>query len=102
MSDLKTSIEEVFNNELSNLETHREEIVEAIATIVATWLVQDLPTMIYHLYRIDIEEEKVNEIMRNGSSMPIKIATLIYERQLNKYRYKHSVHTPRGTGDLKW
>ncbi len=85
-SELVNTLNKDFSLDETNLpakddiEFIRVYLVEKIKELMA----RDYGRFINNLYRIDVDEKKVSEIMydRNKSAIPARLADLIIERQL--------------------
>lgn len=72
----------------------KDAMIKAIAERVSYWLEYDLEQLFSFLYRMDIEQGKVEQALALGNIVPanIGIAELIFERQVarveTKLKYK--------------
>jgi len=80
---------------------------EAILELLAARLVKIIergPDTFYQLmYRLDISEKKLNAVLQD-KNVPLKIAKLIYDRQLQKIQSRLNYRKEKESGDpdLKW
>ena len=87
---IKQSFELEHHDEIDS----REAMIKAIAERVSYWLEYDLEQLFSFLYRMDIDQGKVEHALALGNVVPanIGIAELIFERQVarveTKLKYK--------------
>ena len=77
----------ITTDEFDNLDELRKYLADRIAELLES----DYPKLINILYRIDIGEEKLNELFsgRNREPIPDKLADLIIERQIQKINFRN-------------
>ncbi len=80
-----------------------EAILKLLADQVVTVLERGPETFFQLMYRLDISEKKLNAILLEDD-VAMKIARLIYDRQLQKIqsRMAHRKTHESGDADLKW
>ena len=80
-----------------------EAILQLLADRIVTVLERGAETFFQLMYRLDISEKKLNAVMEQDD-VPIKIARLIYDRQLQKIKSRHENRMKRENDDpeLKW
>jgi len=80
-----------------------EVILKLLADKVVTVLERGPETFFQLMYRLDISEKKLNAILLEDD-VAMKIARLIYDRQLQKIqsRIAHRKMHQSGDPDLKW
>ena len=86
--DLSTSKIEVPFSE-NAVETY-DSLKEYLTQKVAEMMDNDFERFLNNLYRIDINERKIKEVLidKNILSIPEKIAELIIERQIERIKYQ--------------
>lgn len=79
-------------------------LLEAIETRVEALLDRDPGLLFSYLYRLDIEEERLQFIL--GSAMPIdlvkQLSNEILQRQLTRLNFKKTIHVPRLDDEWSW
>jgi len=80
-----------------------EEILRRLADRIVTILERGPDTFCQLMYRLDISEKKLNAIL-NEDDVALKIARLIYDRQLQKIQSRRENSKPGDNADpeLKW
>ncbi len=80
-----------------------EAILKLLADRIVTVLERGPETFFQLMYRLDISEKKLNAILLEDD-VALKIARLIYDRQLQKIhsRMAHRKTNESGDPDLKW
>lgn len=80
-----------------------EAIIEQLAIRVAQLIDKGPDAFFQMMYRLDISERKLNAL-RGQPDMALGIATLIYERQLQKIKSREHFrqHNNDTDPDLKW
>ena len=80
-----------------------EAILKLLADRIVTVLERGPETFFQLMYRLDISEKKLNAILLEDD-VAMKIARLIYDRQLQKIqsRMAHRKMHENGDPDLKW
>jgi hypothetical protein len=85
-SELLKKLNKDFSLEETNLPAHNDiEVIRAyLVEKIKELMAKDFGRFINNLYRIDVDEGKVNEILyaRDKAAIPAKLADLIIERQL--------------------
>ncbi len=79
-----------------------EKILNAIADRVATLIYQSPDQLFSLLYRLDISEKKIKQVMDSEDDVSKKIAFLIYERQLEKIKSRKENKAAAPDDDLAW
>ncbi|WP_276132629.1 hypothetical protein [Polluticoccus soli] len=81
----------------------QDEIVQHLAKKIATLLKGNQETLFQIMYRLDVSEKKLNAVIREPDAA-FKIAWLVYERQLEKYRSRqqHKATKKDPDKDLEW
>lgn len=90
--------------EINLHETLSEEaIIEQLALQIAAVVQQGPETFFQLMYRLDVPERKLNEILISADNQ-YKIARLVYERQLQKIRSRTLNKSNNGPADpeLEW
>lgn len=82
------------------------EIREQLISLLNKLINSDFQALIQLLYRIDVDEKKLKQALKNNSqhdSAPV-IADLIIERQLQKINIRHQYREPKNKNDAeeKW
>lgn len=84
----RDALEKVIGNsfELEHVADYisREKLAAALADKVRYMMQYQLEELFSRLYRLDIFEEKIKEVMAAGGDIAKKIADLIIDRQLEK------------------
>lgn len=80
-----------------------EAILQLLADRIVTILERGSEAFFQLMYRLDISEKKLNAVLQ-GDEVPLKIARLIYDRQLQKIKSRHEHRMNRGNDDedMKW
>lgn len=79
---------------LNNASISDEEMIKILTEKVTKMLDTDTELLMSYLYRLDIEEHKINAVLNQPKSMPIAqgLASLIWKRQkqriASKKKYK--------------
>lgn len=92
-TDIDVLIKELQRHSTPEEQTHASyhQLVNSIADHINEHLLHDFPRFVQLLYRLDISEAKVRELLRDGDQPAnILIAQLIIERELQKARLKAS------------
>ena len=78
-------------------------LLQLLADGIVTIMQQGSETFFQLMYRLDIPERKLNEVM-TAAEAPQKIARLIYDRQIGKIKSRQQYRQdPNETDpDLKW
>jgi hypothetical protein len=81
-----------------------EELVQALAGHINTLIVEDFPKLIQMLYRIDVNETKLKEMLRShkDTDAALMIAHLVVERQKQKKRSRDMYSRRPGEGDPEY
>lgn len=80
-----------------------EAILLLLAERIVIILERGAETFFQLMYRLDISEKKLNAVLQEDD-VPIKIARLIYDRQLQKIKSRHEnrMKTSSDDPELKW
>lgn len=80
-----------------------ETILRLLAERIVVILERGAETFFQLMYRLDISEKKLNAVLQEDD-VPMKIARLIYDRQLQKIRSRHEnrMKTSNDDPELKW
>ncbi len=91
--DLITFVNETFKLEIKNISY--DELKVILAEKINGWINHDFSKLIHVLYRIDVSEAKINQLLKdNKTSYAADIlADLIIERQLEKLNSKREFPT---------
>ncbi len=89
-------IRKSFDLDLGEIPTSRADMVQAIADRVAYWLEYDVEQLFSFLYRMDIDQSKVEHALKLGNVVPanIGVAELIFQRQLDRLKTKKKYKQP--------
>lgn len=79
----------------------RDEIIEALSLVVNDWLQYRTEELFGKLYRLDILEEDI-KLAFAKQDIPQAIATLIYNRQVQKMIARKENPPADAPEDLKW
>jgi len=86
---------------LSEAEKQDVPIIDWIANRVAELLDRDPELLFSYLYRLDVPESKVDEIIKNGGQkVSILLAKLILQRQKQRQETKKSIDVPKDIDTL--
>ncbi len=80
-----------------------ETILRLLAERIVVILERGAETFFQLMYRLDISEKKLNAVLQQDD-VPMKIARLIYDRQLQKVKSRHEYRMKTSSDDpeLKW
>lgn len=80
-----------------------ETILRLLAERIVVILERGAETFFQLMYRLDISEKKLNAVLQEDD-VPMKIARLIYDRQLQKIKSRHEnrMKTSSDDPELKW
>jgi hypothetical protein len=80
-----------------------ETILRLLAERIVVILERGAETFFQLMYRLDISEKKLNAVLQQDD-VPMKIARLIYDRQLQKVKSRHEnrMKTSSDDPELKW
>ncbi len=80
-----------------------ETILRLLAERIVVILERGAETFFQLMYRLDISEKKLNAVLQEDD-VPMKIARLIYDRQLQKIKSRHENRMKSSSDDpeLKW
>lgn len=80
-----------------------ETILRLLAERIVVILERGAETFFQLMYRLDISEKKLNAVLQQDD-VPMKIARLIYDRQLQKIKSRHEnrMKTSSDDPELKW
>ena len=90
--------------DLQKLDIISEEVLLQMLAQKITEILQQGPEAFFQLmYRLDISERKLNEVIGNDDAAE-KIARLVYDRQLGKIQSRHANRQNPGNidPDLEW
>ena len=90
VSETKDLINKDFQLEIPEEDQNEEAIIEMLSQRVADMIDSDIDLLLSYLYRLDVEESKINFILNQQATIPahIGIATLIWERQKQRLATK--------------
>lgn len=101
--DLITSINETFSLGLSV--SGYDDIKSILSEKINDWIINDFPKLIHVLYRIDISEKKIHDLLKNNKTKDASdiLADLVIERELQKIEArKKSNHSTNDSQEEKW
>ena len=80
-----------------------EAILQSLADRIVQVLERGSETFFQLMYRLDISEKKLNAVLQEDD-VPVKIARLVYDRQLQKIKSRHEKRAKNNNDDpeLKW
>ncbi len=80
-----------------------EAILQLLADRIVTIIERGSETFFQLMYRLDISEKKLNAVLQE-EDVPMKIARLIYDRQLQKIvsRHENRMQQQNDDPELKW
>jgi hypothetical protein len=90
IDETKNLIQKDFEIDFSSAEQNEEAIIELIAGRVAEMMDSDIDLLLSYLYRLDVEESKIDFILNKQSTIAahIGLAHLIWERQKQRLATK--------------
>lgn len=99
---LITSINETFSLEL--LDTNYADIRRLLSVKINDWIKNDFNKLIHVLYRIDVSETKINQLLKDNVAEDASdiLADLVIERQLQKIAARKLTPPPNESGEEKW
>jgi hypothetical protein len=80
----------------------KEQIIGALALKIERLIAGNPDQLFSLLYRLDISEHKIKQAMNANGPVALKIAELVYERQLEKIISRRRFGQERPDGDLAW
>ena len=81
----------------------RDDLLRQLAVAVSGLLEQNADAFFQLMYRLDISEQRLNEALKDKLHAVDKIASLIYERQIQKLHYRRqSPEIDPDDDDLRW
>ncbi len=80
----------------------KEATINAIANKVTDMLEWQTEQLFSMLYRLDISEKKLKEVMNMAEDVPMAIATLIYSRQCEKIESRAKNNSADAEEDMAW
>lgn len=78
-----------------------KEVIKQLEQIVQEWLLNRTEQLFAVLYRLDVDEGKVRDVLKTDYAAKA-IAGLIFERQLEKWRSRSQHKSEPPSDDLKW
>lgn len=98
-TELTTFINDTFSLNIST--SNYAEIKEVLVKKLNDWINNDFNKLIHVLYRIDVSESKINQLLRDNRSMYAAdiLADLIIERQLEKIRTRKDFPPPESSSE---
>ena len=90
IDETKSLINRDFDLDIPGEDQNEEAIIEILALRVADMIDGDIDLLLSYLYRLDVEESKIDFIFNQQSTIPahIGLATLIWERQKERLATK--------------
>lgn len=79
----------------------KERIIQALSQAVKDWMDYRLEELFSKLYRLDILEKDIQEALKQ-EDIAYAIATLIYNRQVQKIEARKNNPPEEAPEDLKW
>lgn len=95
MDDQFSDVSNVITQELDitlDSEANKQDLIDAIALRVMSYMDGDIGLLFSYLYRLDIDQQKINKIINEPTEEPthIALATLIYDRQMDRVKTKQT------------
>lgn len=95
MGDHFSDVSNVITQELDinvNEKANEQDLIDAIALRVMNYMDGEIELLFSYLYRLDIQEEKINTIMNEATEDPthVALAKLIYTRQMERVKTKQT------------
>jgi plasmid maintenance system antidote protein VapI len=102
IKDTATALQNDWGLQLNDV-VSEEEIIAKLADKIVQVLERGPETFFQLMYRLDISEKKLNAILQD-ENVPLKIARLVYDRQLQKVESRLTNKTKIQDDDpeLKW
>ncbi len=89
--------------EMNVQDANTEEAILDILTSKVAYEMEYNPEHFFSLlYRLDISEQKIKQVLHTQNDVPKKIAVLIYERQLEKIISRQQFRHPSQDQELSW
>ena len=100
--ELIKSVNETFAMELSV--SDYDSIKAQLAEKINIWINNDFHKLIHVLYRIDVSEKKINELLKENRTDDAAdiLADLVIERELQKIRARKESPLPGESEEEKW
>jgi hypothetical protein len=99
---LKDGLAQCFEIATENL-ISKNQILAALTSKIRQ-LIDGNPDQLFSLlYRLDVSEQKIKEALNEGDEIPLRLANLVYERQLEKAGWrKRFKEQQKPDDDLSW
>jgi len=90
LNETKNLINKDFQREIQEEDQNEEAIIEMLSHRVADMIDSDIDLLLSYLYRLDVEETKIDFILNQQTTIPahIGLASLIWERQKERLATK--------------
>ena len=95
-------LENQFGIDLNGQDTSLDAIVAHLVPIVTYEMTYNLEHFFSLLYRLDISEAALKQVMNGEHDVPKKIATLIVERQIPKVIARNHFTQEKPDDELAW
>lgn len=99
---LREGLAQSFEISAENL-ISKQQILAALAIRISQLLDGNPDQLFSLLYRLDISEMKIKEALNEGDEIPLRLANLVYERQMEKAAWrKHFKSGQNSDNELSW
>lgn len=80
-----------------------EAVLRLLADRIITIMARGAEVFYQLMYRLDVSEKKLNAVLQDND-VPLKVARLVYDRQLQKVksRHEHRMKKENDDPELKW
>jgi hypothetical protein len=104
LNDVLSNISSDLSLELNKSEISEQDLLDAIASRVADLMDRDAGLLFSYLYRLDISEESLKEVINTAGDKPIayRIAELILSRQKTRIEFKKKYKSEFDSDDWEW
>lgn len=80
----------------------KEKILTALSERIAQLIAGNPDKLFSMLYRLDISEKKIKQVVQEQENIAFHLSDLIYERQLEKAASRKHFGRQKPDGDLSW
>jgi len=99
--ELKKKIGEGFGISTDRL-ISKQQVLAALSARIEQLMAADADLLFSLLYRLDISERKIKEVLKGGSEIALHLATLVYDRQLEKAAWRNHFKPDQPDDELAW
>lgn len=106
MEELSTSLKKALADDFdisADQLVSKKQILAALAFRISR-LIEGNPDQLFSLlYRLDVSEKKIKEALQAGDEIPLRLANLVYDRQLEKAAWReHFKDQQKPDDELSW